>query len=305
MEKSETDFIVSPACICLNPSQESFQFSIKNVGYRSCHYEVFLPDCNHFKLIGNRSFSLAPGISKTVKVKHLSSPYCSAFKERIEVIDGFGNRQETYVSCQQEVIDKKKSIDIVEELTVSELRVNEERRVEIKVKNSSVSNLKIRANQVGNSEKVQLKMEENSFILLKNTTKTLKVSIKMLVEAEVQITLQVESIEEESKEVEISFIGVTCNSLLRSQFIVGEDMNKADSAEHEILNGTSVKGSFYLVNNYHQACPFKILEVIEVHDYKQYSQRLSELCFKPAIKEGILEPRAKMEIVYGIMASLT
>lgn len=38
MEKADTSFTVSPFAISLKEDQDSFQFSVKNMGYRSCHY---------------------------------------------------------------------------------------------------------------------------------------------------------------------------------------------------------------------------------------------------------------------------
>ena len=110
MEKGDSDFTVNPLDLCLPLDQDYFQFTVKNTGYRSCHYEVFVPDCRHFKLLGNRTFSLAPGITKVVKIKHLPTFYCSTLNETIEVVDGFGCRQEVNVNCRSEIYETKKRI---------------------------------------------------------------------------------------------------------------------------------------------------------------------------------------------------
>lgn len=76
MEKAAPEFAVVPAALTLNLLQDAFTLAIKNTSYRSCHYEIFLPDCHHFKIVGNRTFSLAPGITKMVKIRHFEGQSC-------------------------------------------------------------------------------------------------------------------------------------------------------------------------------------------------------------------------------------
>jgi len=77
MEKAQANFSVTPTELNLASFQEVFTLAVKNVGSRTCHYEVFVPDCSHFKINGDRTFSLAPGITKNVKIKHIKSCLCS------------------------------------------------------------------------------------------------------------------------------------------------------------------------------------------------------------------------------------
>ena len=77
IEKPEKLFSVSPQFLNLSEGQDSFTFSIKNLGSRVNHYEIFVPNWNHFKIFGDRTFSLAPGISKNVKIKHIRPTMCT------------------------------------------------------------------------------------------------------------------------------------------------------------------------------------------------------------------------------------
>ena len=67
---------------------------------------------------------------------------------------------------------------------------------------------------------MQIKIKEENFILLKNGTKIVRISFRMLEEAEISVTIYVEVIEETTKSKEPYFLRVTCNSLSRSQYIL-------------------------------------------------------------------------------------
>ena len=73
MEKAQAQFTVTPTQLNLANQQDTFCIAVKNTGSRTCHYEVFVPDCSHFKINGDRTFSLAPGITKNIKIKHIKS----------------------------------------------------------------------------------------------------------------------------------------------------------------------------------------------------------------------------------------
>jgi len=67
---------------------------------------------------------------------------------------------------------------------------------------------------------------------------------------------------------------------MRSQFIADTDFNRVDFLNHEMLNGTHYSGSVFLMNNYHEDCPYKLLEVMEISDYKSYLERLEEITLR-------------------------
>jgi len=67
---------------------------------------------------------------------------------------------------------------------------------------------------------------------------------------------------------------------MRSQFIADTDFNRVDFLIHEMLNGTHYSGSVFLMNNYHEDCPYKLLEVMEISDYKSYLERLEEITLR-------------------------
>lgn len=73
MEKASGLFIIEPTCHNISNNQDKFTFFVKNVGTRTCHYEIFVPDWNHLKINGDRTFSLAPGIKKNIKITHIKS----------------------------------------------------------------------------------------------------------------------------------------------------------------------------------------------------------------------------------------
>lgn len=72
----------------------------------------------------------------------------------------------------------------------------------------------------------------------------------------------VECVEEESRSKWEENVRVVGNSLLRSQYVADSHLARIESLSHELLNGCTASGSFTLVNNYHEACPFRLLEIV-------------------------------------------
>ena len=70
METGFGKFEVYPSELCFNHQSKEVKFWIKNMSCKSGYFEVGVPLNNHVKLISPRTFYLAPGMSKTCKVKH-------------------------------------------------------------------------------------------------------------------------------------------------------------------------------------------------------------------------------------------
>lgn len=60
---------------------------------------MFVPDYEHFKIFGNRTFTIAPGITKNIKIQHNKTAQCSPLNSKIEIADCFGNRSYVHFKC--------------------------------------------------------------------------------------------------------------------------------------------------------------------------------------------------------------
>jgi hypothetical protein len=80
---------------------------------------------------------------------------------------------------------------------------------------------------------------------------------------------------------------------MRSQFVADSDLNRVDFIHHEMLNGTHYSGSVFLINNYHEQCPYKLLEVVEITDYKSYLDRLDQITLRLVEKEGSVDAKGR------------
>jgi hypothetical protein len=118
MEKHEDSFIISPTNIILQPNEETVKFSVKNTSIRSTRYEIFINDADHFKILNSRTFHLAPGITKHIKIYHTPSQKCSSHPQIIQVIDANGFRQYVHLRCFQEEINEKKRLELNHEINL-------------------------------------------------------------------------------------------------------------------------------------------------------------------------------------------
>lgn len=70
MEKDPGAFTVSQQVLTFH-NNYPLKIVVKNTSLRSTSYDIANADDHHFKLIGHRIFTLAPGISKTIQIKHI------------------------------------------------------------------------------------------------------------------------------------------------------------------------------------------------------------------------------------------
>lgn len=101
MEKHEDSFTVSPTNIVLKPNEEMVKFYVKNTSFRSSRYEIFINDVEHFKILSPRTFNLAPGIMKNIRVQHILTQKCNSEPQAIQVVDASGFRQYVHFQCFQ------------------------------------------------------------------------------------------------------------------------------------------------------------------------------------------------------------
>ena len=118
--------MVTPSSIVLNSSDEIIKFSVKNTGNRSVHYEIMILDMEHFKLTCPRSFSLAPGITKFIKIQHVyHANKCTASPQIIQIVDGNGVKNYVHMRCFKNEHTEEKKVSLQETLILEKLTVNE------------------------------------------------------------------------------------------------------------------------------------------------------------------------------------
>lgn len=98
-EREQPAFQVVPTSMQLAPGQSCFRFAVTNTGRRTCHYELFLPDPEHIRLRGPRTFALAPGITKPIQLSHCPQK-CSPAPQVIQIVDSSGRRVYLHLRCQ-------------------------------------------------------------------------------------------------------------------------------------------------------------------------------------------------------------
>lgn len=70
-------FSISSQLLEYTQSEQSHKLAIKNTGLKTISYETVISDQEHFKLASAyRSFSLAPGITKNITIKHIEGIHC-------------------------------------------------------------------------------------------------------------------------------------------------------------------------------------------------------------------------------------
>jgi hypothetical protein len=124
MEKAEDNFIIAPTNIVIHPIEQLIKFSVKNSSTRSSRYEISVNDFEHYKTISPRTFTLAPGITKYVKIKHVASEKCSSFPQVIEVIDMTGTRRFVNCRCFSEELLENKRVEMNHQINLEKIKTN-------------------------------------------------------------------------------------------------------------------------------------------------------------------------------------
>jgi hypothetical protein len=216
-------------------------------------------------------------MGRVVRVQHTPSGKCSPHASILQVADGQGGKQYLHLRCLEESQQEQPRVELDRTVNLEKIKTHEEKLLEIPFRNVGRENLKMRASyrmERSLEDKLQFKLMEEQMVVLSGAGKRLRATLKLLKEAEFEIEVVLEFTEEGTRERWEEVVRITGNSLIRSQFVADSHGSRIESLSHELLNGTAVSGSILLVNNYHKPCPFKLLELIEVSDYKSYCQRL-------------------------------
>ena len=76
MDSQVGGFEIANKELTFNDVIHTLKNTIKNVSAKSANYDITSFDSEHFQLIGQRGFTLAPGMSRNIQVRHISGPHC-------------------------------------------------------------------------------------------------------------------------------------------------------------------------------------------------------------------------------------
>ncbi len=59
------------------------------------------------------------------------------------------------------------------------------------------------------------------------------------------------------------------------------------------------------MNSYHRACPFRVVEVMEIADYRSFCEKLEEISIKLDVNSGEVSEKGVLKLNYTLCTSPT
>ena len=145
MEKGLGNFSLTSDSLSFTSNNQVLKTVIKNLSLKTTSYDISIPDSDHFKVLTHRMFGLAPGMSKTIHIKHIDGEHCKDEEKqirKIKVTNSYKKSHIIYCRCPEFVIkEPEKLVHYPCSINIGEF--DKQKTLSIPFTNISSKNLKI------------------------------------------------------------------------------------------------------------------------------------------------------------------